>query len=134
MKELATSGDWRIVVASRSVRRAEKAVSSLRVGRENVEIAPLDLADLSSVRNFAKTWGSQPIDCLALNAGIQCGSGKQPRSTAQDFEETIGVNHLGHFLLVNLLLKNVQKAPKGRVVFTGSGVHNPGTIVDGTVW
>ena len=49
--------------------------------------------------------------------------------TVQGFEETIGTNHIGHFYLTQLLLNNLgktsTKTENSRVVFVGSGVHNP---------
>ena len=44
----------------------------------------------------------------------------------QGFELTVGTNHLGHFLLCNLLLKEVMSNPSGaRIVVTASQVHDP---------
>lgn len=49
--------------------------------------------------------------------------------TSQGFEETIGTNHIGHFYLSQLLLPNLSKTStkteNSRVVYVGSGVHNP---------
>lgn len=50
---------------------------------------------------------------------------KAPRRTADGFEEAVGVNHLGHFLLCNLLIDELKKS---RVVFIGTETHNPGSI------
>ncbi|CAN0371970.1 unnamed protein product, partial [Scytosiphon promiscuus] len=50
---------------------------------------------------------------------------KTPRRTADGFEEAVGVNHLGHFLLCNLLIDELKKS---RVVFIGTETHNPGSI------
>ena len=50
---------------------------------------------------------------------------KEPRRTADGFEEAVGVNHLGHFLLVNLLLEELKQS---RVIFIGTETHNPGSI------
>lgn len=50
---------------------------------------------------------------------------KEPRRTADGFEEAVGVNHLGHFLLVNLLLDELKQS---RVIFIGTETHNPGSI------
>lgn len=125
-RQLAALNTHDIVIACRSIERAEAAKQSIKIGAENVQIAELDLADFSSIRNFCNQWGSVPIDALCLNAGVQFTDSKitVPR-TKQGFEETIGTNHIGHWLLVNLLLNNVKKAPAGRIIFTGSGVHNP---------
>eukprot|EP00962_Isochrysis_galbana_P056728 scaffold28822_cov129-Isochrysis_galbana.AAC.1 len=45
--------------------------------------------------------------------------------TAEGFEETIGVNHLGHFLLAQLLTPTLSKSPRARLVITASPVHDP---------
>ena len=64
------------------------------------EVHRLDLADLTSIRAFAKGW-DDPIDLLINNAGVMA----IPRATtAQGFEMQIGTNHLGHFALTMLLL------------------------------
>ena len=64
----------------------------------------LDLADLSSVRQFAQAW-TDPIDILINNAGV--GSQGGLKRTADGFEAMFGTNHLGHFALTNLLLEHV---------------------------
>ena len=84
------------------------------------EVRSLDLADLSSVRKFANSWGGD-IDILINNAGIMF----PPYSkTADGFEMQFGTNHLGHFALTNLLLERV----KGRVVTVSSTAHRFGAI------
>jgi len=118
---LAASNEWHVVLACRSIDKAEAALKSIPTGNENVEIMQLDLSDLKSVKDFARSWGSRPIDCLALNAGIQTGSSGITSRSKQGFESTIAVNHIGHFFLMNLLLPNVKKSTKGRVVIVGSG-------------
>lgn len=126
-RQLAALNQYDVVMACRSVERAEAARKTIKVGADNVRVMQLDLADFASIERFCGAWGkSAPIDCLCLNAGVQFTDAKAavPR-TVQGFEETIGTNHLGHWLLVNLLLDNVKKAPRGKIVFTGSGVHNP---------
>lgn len=125
-RQLAALKTHDVIMACRSVERAEAARETILEGRDNVYVMSLDLADIVSIQDFCSAWGKRPIDCLCLNAGVQFTDAKAsvPR-TKQGFEETIGVNHLGHFLLTNLLLDNVKSAGKGRVVFTGSGVHNP---------
>eukprot|EP01036_Dinobryon_divergens_P025007 gene25007-33511_t len=88
----------------------------------NIEVSCVDLTDLESVAVFARKWGKKPIDCIALNAGIQSSV---KRRTAQGFEATVGTNHIGHFYLLKLLLPSVKASKSGRVVIVGSGVHNP---------
>ena len=134
-KQLAATNEWQVVMACRSVTKAEKAKASLDTDSSpNVEIAQLDLADLESIQSFCRQWGKRPIDVLACNAGIQRSTnalGKEkvkgelvPR-TVQGLEETIGVNHVGHFYLTQQLLNNLKGTKGSRIVFTGSGVHDP---------
>lgn len=64
-----------------------------------------DLSSLQSVRRFLDAWGDKPIDVLCLNAGVAMNTGdKTPKFTREGFEETIGVNHFGHFLVAQRLL------------------------------
>jgi protochlorophyllide reductase len=89
-----------------------------------------DLSDLNSVRTFAKQMQRQSnrLDVLCLNAGIAPSTSPtthQPRLTQQGFEECIGVNHLGHFLLANLLYPKLKADGGGRLVITASSVHDP---------
>jgi NAD(P)-dependent dehydrogenase (short-subunit alcohol dehydrogenase family) len=84
-----------------------------------------ELASLASVRAFAQAWldSGRPIDTLCLNAGAQFVGEKEPRRTEDGFELTVGVNHLGHFLLCNLLLPALQASENGpRIVVTASEV------------
>lgn len=85
---------------------------------------PLDLASLASVRSFAAaavdTLDGRVIDSLVLNAGGQRPTVRQ--MSADGHELTFAANHLGHFLLLNLLLPHL--ADGARVVITTSGTHN----------
>jgi NAD(P)-dependent dehydrogenase (short-subunit alcohol dehydrogenase family) len=81
---------------------------------------PLELDSLANVRAFAAATGSAPIDRLILNAGLQLSN---PARSADGFERTFAVNHLAHFLLLHLLSDRL--APGARVIFTGSGTHDP---------
>ncbi len=62
------------------------------------------------------------LDALVCNAAIYLPTAKEPTFTADGFELSVGTNHLGHFLLANLLLEDLQKAPNGqpRCVIVGS--------------
>ncbi|MEV2274527.1 oxidoreductase [Nocardiopsis sp. NPDC049922] len=108
---LARKG-MRVVMAVRDEEKGEAAAASV----DGVtEVRRLDLADLDSVRAFARAWDG-PIHLLINNAGVMA----IPKSTTKDgFETQFGVNHLGHFALTNLLLPQVT----GRVVTVSSGLH-----------
>ena len=80
-----------------------------------------DLASLESVRQFADELADKELDVLCLNAGIAPSTkAEAPDKTADGFESCIGTNHLGHFLLANLLAPKVS-----RIVVTASSVHDP---------
>ena len=69
-----------------------------------------DLASLASVRQFADELATKPLDVLCLNAGIAPSTkAEAPEATADGFEACIGTNHLGHFLLANLLAPKVKR-------------------------
>jgi len=119
--------DWFIIIASRNRERNLAAVNAIKqsTGHTDIDQMVLDLASLQSVRDFAARFiaaSVPPLHGLICNAGVQY---KQEFAVTQDgFEATFGVNHLGHFLLVNLLLKAL--VPPARIIFVSSDVHDPG--------
>jgi protochlorophyllide reductase len=69
-----------------------------------------DLSSLASVRQFADELSGKELDVLCLNAGIAPSTkAEAPDTTADGFESCIGTNHLGHFLLANLLAPKVTR-------------------------
>jgi len=106
------------------VRDLDKARRALdRSGAVGVELYEADLASLASVRAFADRFlsdGPDRVDVLIANAGIMaCPQG----TTVDGFELQFGTNHLGHFLLVNLLLPRLLTGAAGRVVVLSSAGH-----------
>ena len=65
-----------------------------------------------------------PLHLLINNAG-QMFDSKEGRFTADGFEMTFGVNHLGHFLFTNLLLEDLKKSAPARVITVSSELHKP---------
>lgn len=126
-KHIATSQQgWCIVIAGRSKQKIIEAAKRLEDITPNSQVTalPLDLASLRSVRKFVEEFAAQdlpPLRALVCNAGIQVIS--DTTFTEDGFETTFGVNHLGHFLLVNLLIKNLV-AP-ARIVVVSSDTHDP---------
>jgi len=115
-----------IILACRNSQKANDAVKSLisETGNPNIRSLELDLSSLESIRRFASEFVSlnlPPLYAVVCNAGIQIVNGTQ--YTNDGFEMTFGVNHLGHFLLVNLLLG--EMADTGKVVFVSSDTHDP---------
>lgn len=109
--------------ACRNEERANVAVQDAGGGIPMI----CDLGDLTSVRTFATELVQQEpaLDVLCLNAGMAPSTKATiPQLTKDGFEECIGVNHLGHFLLANLLQDRLAEN-KGRLITTASSVHDP---------
>jgi NAD(P)-dependent dehydrogenase (short-subunit alcohol dehydrogenase family) len=122
---LARDG-WHVVIASRDRAASARAVATLRAdaGHGDVEEMALDLGSGAAVRQFAKDWHARglPLHALVCNAGLQMAHFAR---SADGAELTFAVNHLGHFLLVNLLLDALRASTPSRVVVVASGVHDP---------
>lgn len=90
-----------------------------------VEVLPLDLASLASVREFVdavtRRLGDARVDVLVLNAGMQTSDNLH--RSADGYEMTFAVNHLAHYLLARLLAPRM--ASHGRLVITTSETHDP---------
>ncbi|CCF61986.1 oxidoreductase [Nocardia cyriacigeorgica] len=109
-KVLASKGAT-VVMACRNTAKAQEIADRID---GDVKVAPLDLADLSSVREFAGNCGE--FDVLINNAGLM----NVPFSRTKDgFETQFGVNHLGHFALTGLVLDRIRD----RVVSLASIAH-----------
>ena len=113
-------------------RDQEKGLSATRrilndFPHASLEIIPLDLADLRSVRRFVFAFAEEHphLHILVNNAGLMATPYRQ---TIDGFELQFGVNHLGHFALTGLLLEQLLAAPDARVVTVSSLIHQSGTI------
>ena len=126
---LAQEG-WRVYVASRSAAKGEAAVASIKAaaGSSEVFFLALDLADLESVRSCAEGFlaRGEPLHVLVNNAGVGGARGL----TKQGFELMFGVNHLGHFLLTQLLLERLTSTAPARVVTVASDAHYQARGID----
>ncbi|HSP99727.1 MAG TPA: SDR family NAD(P)-dependent oxidoreductase [Candidatus Dormibacteraeota bacterium] len=120
---------WHVIIASRGRERSEVAVDDLRAsgGPGTVEARALDLGSLADVRRFAdglladlRGAALPPLRALVCNAGLQF---THRAVSADGFEATFAVNHLGHYLLTELLLGAL--VPPARIVFVTSGTHDP---------
>ncbi len=120
----ATSGIGEIAARRMAAEAGNRLILGAR-GRapKGLTTCPLDLATLDGVRSFAAAVGEQApeINALVLNAGLSRTDADG--RTVDGFETTFAVNHLGHYLLLRLLLP--QLADGGVVVLTTSGTHNP---------
>jgi NAD(P)-dependent dehydrogenase (short-subunit alcohol dehydrogenase family) len=113
-----------VVITSRDAARGGEAVAEIRrrSGNHEVDVMALDLASLASVREFARAFLERydRLDVLIDNAGLVLTS---RRVTEDGFETTFQVNHLGHFLLTDLLLDRLVTSAPSRVVVVTSDAH-----------
>ena len=115
-----------VIIASRNSEKSIEAVRKLILETQNshIEYMMLDLASLQSIRDFANRFSAQVFPPLC---GIVCNAISGGKSLTKDgFNMTFGTGHLGHFLLMNLLLKNMQD---GRIIFVSSDQHNPPSLI-----
>jgi NAD(P)-dependent dehydrogenase (short-subunit alcohol dehydrogenase family) len=128
-KNIALSdASYHVVLACRSASRGETAAAAIRTetGNPYVTAMRVDLASLDSVREFEESFsrvGLPPLYGIVCNAGISAAGVPGSPRTEDGFETIFGVNHLGHFLLTNLLLPRMDI--HGRIVFVTSDLHNP---------
>ncbi|MGB8331104.1 MAG: oxidoreductase [Polyangiales bacterium] len=118
-----------VVLACRNQDKAKTAADRIRRVAPNarMELIPLDLSDLSSVRAFADTFRQRhsQLHALVNNAGVMA----LPRRLTKDgFEMQLGTNHLGHFALTGRLLDLLLATPGSRVVNVSSIAHKFGKI------
>ena len=116
-----------VVLASRDPGRGEAAKADLLArsrptGAGDIVVGELDLGSFASIRSFA-AWvldRFDRLDVLVCNAGLIT---EQRRTTAEGFEEMFGVNHLGHFLLADLVRERLVASAPSRVVVVSSFAH-----------
>lgn len=118
-----------VVIAVRNPEKGEKAIEKIRTefSGADLELLILDLADLSSVKNFATEFKQkyERLDLLINNAGVMI----PPYSkTADGFELQFGTNHLGHFALTAQLIQLLGATENSRVINVASNAHKAGNI------
>ena len=125
---LAARGDWHILLACRNQSKAKAAIAAIRETNAgaHVDSVPLDLFSLASVRRMPDELAVRqipPLGGLILNAGGINMKARSLEFTEDGFERTFQLNFLGHFLLANLLIK--QMTDSARIIFVSSDLHDP---------
>ena len=113
-----------VTMAARDLGKGTVAMEQVldAVPDADLDLRELDLADLASIRAFAHGFVEDhpQLDVLIANAGVMaCPQG----TTVDGFETQLGTNHLGHFLLIQLLTPSLVAAGRARVVLLSSAGH-----------
>lgn len=133
---LARDTERTVVLAGRDLGSLQSAARDIQSATGNEHLVPMkvDLASLADVRAFAADFDRRdlpPLNTIICNAAVS-PTGRETRS-AEGYELAFAVNHLGHFLLVNLLLDGLE--PPARILFVSSSRHDPdlarGTTMNG---
>ncbi len=124
-----TKKGWHVVMACRDVRKAGEAAQALGIPQDSYSIMQIDLGNLESVRRFSRefTASGRLLGALLCNAAVYMPLLKEPLRSPEGYELTMTTNHLGHFLLCNLMLEDLKKSPftDKRLVILGTVTHNP---------
>jgi len=129
------SDDWHVVCGVRNVEKMEKIVAEEGYPRDAISIYPLELKSTDSVHAFVKRFrgSGRKLDVLCCNAAIYLPNQPKPTMGDYGFEESLTVNHLSHFLLVNLMIKDLKKSKDPRCIIVGSITGNTNTVGGGAV-
>ena len=119
----------RVVMVGRDRAKTELAAVAI-TARAGVKPEAQLLCDFSSQASIRALAGQvlerfERVDVLVNNAG---GVNKTRRLSADGIEATFAVNHLGYFLLTNLLLDRLVRSAPARVVTVASVGHRHGTL------
>ncbi|HEV8295904.1 MAG TPA: SDR family NAD(P)-dependent oxidoreductase [Acidimicrobiales bacterium] len=118
-----------VVVMARTHEKATAAIDALRASVPRAELEPgvVDLASTASIRASAASFldRHEELHLLVNNAGVMYTPFER---TIDGFELQFGTNHLGHFLLTNLLLPTLLAGAPSRIVNLSSGGHRSSDI------
>ncbi len=123
-----TNRGWFVIMACRNLEKAEAAAQSLNIPAPQRQILPIDLADFASVRAFVDKFRAtgRSLEALVCNAAVYFPLLKEPLRNPDGYELSVATNHLGHFLLCNLLLEDLQQSPATdkRLIILGTVTAN----------
>ena len=129
---------WEVIAVNRSNKRALEAAHQCLTDSEmkNINFIEINLADLDDVRNgcneILKKF-KNPINSIVCNAAVYKPRLRKPERSPQGFENSMAVNHFGHFLLISLLLKNILSSER-EIDLNGKSIKfKPRITILGTV-
>ena len=113
-----------VVIVCRDRHRGEQAQQEIKQksGNNNVELMICDFSSQNSIRQFAEEFKQRHnrLDVLVNNAGVVL---RQRSLTEDGLESTFAINHLGYFLITNLLLDVLKRSAPSRIVNVSSTAH-----------
>jgi len=142
-KSLVDKGNNFVICAVRDVEKMQRAAKAIGIKKDAFFPMRLELGSLQSVKDFVQNLKlfspNRPIDHLICNAAVYRPTDPKPAWTDDGYEMSFGVNHLGHFLLVQLLLPDLKKSAAtgskdSRLCIVGSITGNNNTIGGGLVY
>jgi len=123
-----------MVMVCRDRQRGEEAQHEIKQksGNDNVELMLCDMSSQRSIKQFAPIFAQRHdrLDVLVNNAGVVL---REQSMTEDGLESTFAINHLGYFLLTNLLLDLLIKSAPSRIVNVASAAHKFGNL-DVNAW
>jgi len=116
-----------VIITGRDMNKGKKALEDLKQTTKNdqIELIELHLESLEDVRSFAEEYikSRLPLHILVCNAGVFPGTRKL---TKDGFEYNVGINHLAHFFLVQLLLPTLKMCQPSRIIAISSLANRRG--------
>lgn len=116
-----------IIMACRNIEAANTVCKAIRLesGNKNIDVMKLDLSSLLSILQFVEAFRNKHryVNILINNAGV---FSKKHQHTQDGFEETIGVNYFGTFLLTHLLLSYFPEGMDNRIINMTSSIYKMG--------
>jgi protochlorophyllide reductase len=128
-RALAQRDNWHVIMACRDLEKTKREADRLGIDPNKYTIIHLDLASIESVHQFAKDFRAtgRSLESLVCNAATYLPLLKEPAYSVDGYELSVATNHLGHFLLCNLLLEDLKRSssPDRRLVILGTVTANP---------
>ncbi len=129
---------WEVIAVNRSNKRAIKISEEFLTKEEvkNIHFIEIDLSNLDDVRKGCDEIlerFKKPINSLICNAAVYKPRLKRPERSTQGFENSMAVNHFGHFLMIKLLMENILSSEREIVLNGKSTLFKPRITVLGTV-
>ncbi|MEO0539928.1 MAG: protochlorophyllide reductase [Cyanobacteria bacterium P01_A01_bin.105] len=127
-KAMAAKG-WHVIAANRDIDKTKQVSAAVGIPEEAYTAMHCDLAEYDSVRRFVDDFRAtgQRLDALVCNAAVYLPLEKEPVRNKDGYELSVATNHLGHFLLCNLMLDDLKQSPAEppRLVILGTVTANP---------